>query len=272
MACTQIPEPASTLPATADWQKELAKVTYIGGEARKFILTNWLTSAEPQVASGSRFEVNGAFYVCSSDESITGWAGISDGLCYVYATASAGTVTFSYSATEPIYSASLGGYYNGTARALFRILKVGATGWTEKIYQDDTKLKVYDSYNADVATLAYGCNSSYGISMNGPEVSTGTEILFELYKPITVYIYAVPRTPYNAATISLKQVASGFVDFTVYTHDLPALSTTIYYDRITLNPGVYKLNRSNTGPLLDLKIVGVYGQSTNEPSTIWGEV
>lgn len=190
MACTQIPIPASTSPATADWQKELAMQVYMGGEARKFRLTNWSTSLEPQVEIGSRFEVNGSFYSCSANEDITGWTGISNATyCYVYATASAGTVTFSYSATAPTYSAALGGLYNGTARALFKIYRTDATHWDNKRYADTkddnvAKSDVSLSCSGNASTVTRGVYMYVG----GETIQAGTYLTMNLTSKAVILI------------------------------------------------------------------------------------
>lgn len=128
-----IAEPASTNPLTADWQALLSKLVKVCGGAEVCRLTNWDTTAEPQVAAGSRFEVNSSFFEVPSNESITGWSGISNGaVAYVYATPSGSTATFSYSSTAPTWDSAKGGWFNGTARALFRVLRTSATVWSEK--------------------------------------------------------------------------------------------------------------------------------------------
>lgn len=132
---TLVTEPASSNPQTADWQYLLSKTEKMARGLGLMVcrLTNMGNSSEPQVELGSRFEVNGSTYECAADESITGWSGISTcALAYVYATPGTGVATFSYSATAPTWSTPLGGYYNGTARALFRVYKTSATEYTSK--------------------------------------------------------------------------------------------------------------------------------------------
>lgn len=132
---TLIPEPINVAPETADWQALLLKDTKTaGGAVGTCRLTNWDTTSEPQVASGSRFEINGSFYeVAPSAESITGWSGISTGaFAYVYATPSGSSAAFSYSSTAPAWDSAKGGWYNGTARALFRLKKTGASAYADK--------------------------------------------------------------------------------------------------------------------------------------------
>lgn len=129
---TQIPEPASTNPDTAEWQALLSKLTLVAGGLSLARLTNWDTTLEPQVAAGSRFEVNGAYYSVAVNEAISGWASVSAGVVYVYATPSGASASFSYSATAPTYDAAKGGWYNGTARALFRIVKESSSSWAKK--------------------------------------------------------------------------------------------------------------------------------------------
>jgi hypothetical protein len=139
---TLIPEPLSVNPLTADWQAQLLKDTKTaGGAIETCRLTNWDNTAEPLVAKGSRFEINGSYYeVAPDDEAITGWAGISVGAtAYVYATPGSGSASFSYSSTVPTWDSAKGGWYNGTARALFRLTKTSATVYSNKCLQKNGK-------------------------------------------------------------------------------------------------------------------------------------
>lgn len=137
MAITLITEPNNTIPATIDWQLLISKTTKVMGECAKFRLTNMTADTEPQIESGSRFEINGSYYECSSAENITGWSSMGlNRFVYIYATPSGGSVTLSYSETAPTFDSAKGGWFNGTARALFKLFKTTATGWTAKRYVD----------------------------------------------------------------------------------------------------------------------------------------
>ena len=127
MAVVVVEEPASTAPATEDWQLALSKMSKISRGLGLMIcrLTNMENSNEPQVATGTRFEMNAVVYEVTANESITGWAGITVGeMAYVYAVPGATTsdpCSFVYSSTEPAFSIILGGWFNGSDRALFSV-------------------------------------------------------------------------------------------------------------------------------------------------------
>jgi hypothetical protein len=155
---TLIPEPASTNPATADWQALLSKLVKIaGGAIATCRLTNWDSSSEPEVASGSRFEINGSYYEVSSDEAITGWSGITIGrIAYVYAVPGSSSATFEYSETVPTWDSANGGFFNGTDRALFSVYKTSATEYDYKHRVDliDTGKQVFLSSGVFYVPLA----------------------------------------------------------------------------------------------------------------------
>jgi hypothetical protein len=145
MAVIVVPEPSDTLPDTTDWQEALSKMSKISRGLGLMIcrLTNMTNSNEPQVQAGTRFEMNAVVYEVSSDESITGWSGISVGsMAYVYAVPGATETdpcTFVYSSTAPAFDVAKGGHYNGANRALFRLYKTSAS-----LYDFKQELDVID--------------------------------------------------------------------------------------------------------------------------------
>jgi hypothetical protein len=130
---TAITEPANTNPDTVDWQAILAKLTKVSGGMMLARLTNFENTSEPQVAQGSRFEINGSYYEVTSNESITGWSGIANSTpCYIYAVPSGSTASFIFSATVPTYDTAKGGLFNGTHRAMWRLYRTSSTVYSNK--------------------------------------------------------------------------------------------------------------------------------------------
>lgn len=86
-------------------------------------ISEYDTTAAPDVKVGSVFENNGAiFIVDTSDITPTGYAGISNSTTFYLYFDESGT-TFIYSSTAPTWSDSLQGWYNGNDRALFSMYK-----------------------------------------------------------------------------------------------------------------------------------------------------
>ncbi len=76
-------------------------------------LTNWSTTAVPQIALGSLIECDGALYQSTVDESIGG--STSDGTLYIKTVPSSNTVTFEFSTTAPTWDTSKQGWYTSTS-------------------------------------------------------------------------------------------------------------------------------------------------------------
>lgn len=100
-------------------------------------ISEYDTTAAPDVKVGSVFENNGAiFIVDTSDITPTGYAGISNSTTFYLYFDESGT-TFIYSSTAPTWSDSLQGWYNGNDRALFSMYK--DSGGT--LYEDKTRIQ-----------------------------------------------------------------------------------------------------------------------------------
>ena len=134
---TAIVEPANINPETADWQALLAKLTKVSGGMMLARLTNFENTSEPQVAAGSRFEINGSYYEVTSNESITGWAALAVGVVYIYAVPAGAAASFIFSATAPTYDTAKGGWFNGTDRVLWRLYKGSSVLYTNKQEMDN---------------------------------------------------------------------------------------------------------------------------------------
>ena len=84
-------------------------------------LTNYTSTAVPQIAAGSYLEVSGTLYEFLTDETITGSP--SDGATYIYVIPATGTCTAEYTNTGPTWSDSKQGYYGTGASANYRYLE-----------------------------------------------------------------------------------------------------------------------------------------------------
>ncbi len=258
-----IPEPASTAPAIGDWQALILKDTKSAGGAELTCrLTNWDNTAEPLVADGSRFEINGSFYeVAAGDEAITGWAGISTGaLAYVYATPSGSSAAFSYSSTTPTWDSAKGGWFNGTARALFRVKKTSATAWADKCLMTNGKSSEHvDEVNARAAAdaqevvdrnNAIAAEASARTAADNAEASARAAADNTLQSNINVE--AAARAAITTAMMTLGSVGS-----------IALLRLTAYLGpEVPVNPGV-----DLPGSYLQYSSCG--GSSGGSPSGTW---
>lgn len=115
-------------------------------------LTNFDNTSAPQIASGSVFEIGGALFEASTNETITGWSSISDNTnAYIYVTdGGGGTATAAYSATAPTWDTSKQGWYNGLARAVAGLYRVDVSTYAEKyVYSGNgNKLNTTGDQNA----------------------------------------------------------------------------------------------------------------------------
>lgn len=123
-------------------------------------LTNYDSTLEPQVAAGSKLEINGDLYLFSSAESITGWAGLaSDSQAYIKFVVAGTDITAEYTATAPTWSDSKQGWYGtgGAAndRYVFAIYKTDATTYTNK-----TEMEKKSSDKVHESTISAGGEAS----------------------------------------------------------------------------------------------------------------
>ena len=102
-------EEASDWTAHIDMFKDLI-IGYI-----RCSLTEWDTGTVPQLAAGSKAELNGSYITFGSNESITG-SPSSGYINYIYLDSAA--YTLSWSTTEPTWSDAKQGWYNSDDRCL----------------------------------------------------------------------------------------------------------------------------------------------------------
>jgi hypothetical protein len=115
-----IPEPASTNPATADWQMLLSKTTQLMVGLDATVAQGTI----PIIKSGSVFEMSGSYYQSTSDETPTEWPNIATGnIVFIYALPGTDSASFFFSITEPVYDSGKRGWYDGANRALWKMFK-----------------------------------------------------------------------------------------------------------------------------------------------------
>ena len=110
-----IKEPEDSNPGTSDWQEFLLRTTRSAGG----LLLLDIDRRYELIKAGSRFEINGTFYECQTDESIQDFDTIDPGVFFfIYAIPQASSAIIKASTVAPTYQVAKGGWFNGTDRAI----------------------------------------------------------------------------------------------------------------------------------------------------------
>lgn len=125
-----------------DYEMMLAtiNVSYVGKET--LTITEYSSTAAPDVTAGSIFENGGAIFENTTDATPTGYAGLTNSTTfYLYYDESGGV--FIFSNTAPVWSDAKQGWYNGDDRAFFSMFK--DSGGT--LYENKSILSRNKNYN-----------------------------------------------------------------------------------------------------------------------------
>ena len=121
---------ANAIVTQRDTQLERQRAGYI-----QLSLTNFTNNDEPTIAAGSVVEISGTLYSVTTNESITGWAGVSNGPVWIKL-APDGTDPFTaeYTDVAPTWIDSKQAWYDGTGtdRYVAGLTKTGASGYEDK--------------------------------------------------------------------------------------------------------------------------------------------
>lgn len=126
-----IQEPANANPVTNDWQKIILKLTQTTGGLMLVDFTEKQTTGIPKIKQGSRFELNGSFFIVKSDETIQEWGNVNNNIwvyCYLRALGFE-QGEFYWSPEQPAYQVEKGGWFHPTnnERAILSARKVNNT-------------------------------------------------------------------------------------------------------------------------------------------------
>lgn len=194
-------------------------------------LSEYDTTAAPDVKVGSVFENNGAlFIVDTTDITPTGYSGISVSTTfYLYYDESA--TAFIFNSTAPTWSDTLQGWYNGNDRAFFSMYKdSGGTLYESKLALDKlakgidaegifVKTKIieigdWDMDSTATKTIAHGLSDFKKVRLISASIrkDDDTELYFLHHGGTAVsafgYIYA------DSTNINLVRAPAGFFDST----------------------------------------------------------
>lgn len=169
-------------------------------------LTEFATTAEPEIASGSYMEIGGTVFYASADESISGIGAIAnDNQIYIYVDV---TGVVSASTTAPTWDTYKQGWYNSLDRAVAGCYK--------------------DSGGLYISKWVYGSNGKPSTPFR-IEIEEVTKAIYALELP-TLGTYPDPVLP----------TPTSFINFgTVYINSIPGAS--ISGTDISLPAGTYRL-------------------------------
>lgn len=172
------------LNGAANWESFPDIVQKIQAGFRRVSLTNFDNASEPQVEAGSTLDVNGTPVVFGSNESISGWSGISAGNdVYIKIVVSGSSATVVFTTTAPTYSASKRGYYNGNDRYIGGLWKASSTKYCNKwLYPGNGEARIKNGAVKPHAVTFDGTpveDATYGPAITLTDaVSKGQPILF----------------------------------------------------------------------------------------------
>jgi hypothetical protein len=156
MAGSIVTTPANTEPDTTDWQALIAWIEKVEKGKHNLTLTNMEVQdyTEPAIAAGSLIEVNGSFYSFGTEESITGWSGISDeDDAYIKVVPSSSSITAEFTSTAPTWSDSKQGWYDGNDRYVAYVWKESSTGYRcKQLLKDGPQQSIKGFFEADLDT------------------------------------------------------------------------------------------------------------------------
>ena len=187
----------------------------------KVSLTEWDTTTKPEIAQGSKIEVNGAFFVFDVDEAISGTP--ADGVVYIKLTPSGDTISAAFTSVAPIWDTEKGGWYEPATNNRYlnyAVYKSGSSYYNKYPFSNipeaaDSFLTFPDPTPLKEINTFYLHTSGVGSILATESVGSGAQTEtkdFYILKPITYYIDAL------------------------------ASVTHTYLYLLMLNPGVYRLH------------------------------
>lgn len=119
-------------------------------------LTNYDNTTKPEIAAGSKIEVNGGLYKFDSNETITGSP--ADGTVYIRLVPSGDSITAEFTATAPTWADDKQGWYGTGGASNYRyvnfIMTKSGTSYSDKRYYVHDPMKNVENFgNVDIGTL-----------------------------------------------------------------------------------------------------------------------
>lgn len=165
-------------------------------------LTEMDTNTIPEIAAGSIFDLNGSFVYVDADETIGGTP--VDGVTYIKAIYSSGTVSFEWTATAPTFATDKNGWYGTSAssghRYIAKVIK-SSSSYTGKTLYDSSNI----SYTYETKNVQWEAGNIY--SWNAGETKTAT-------LTFTKDIIAITDIDINAYCLGFNTVGITSISFT----------------------------------------------------------
>lgn len=140
-------------------------------------------STAPQVASGSIVEISQELYEFPSNETITGWSGISNSTqAYIKFVPSGATCTVVFTSSAPTWSDAKHGWYSSNDRYVYAVYKDVSGNYQDiswiikkEIHKQYNEAFFIDVVNASKVNTGQGDNELYAMDQ---DVETGDDVAF----------------------------------------------------------------------------------------------
>lgn len=184
-------------------------------------LTEMDTTTIPKVAAGSIFDLNGSLVYVDADETIGGTP--VDGVTYIKAIYSSGTVSFEWTATAPTFSTSKNGWYGTSAssghRYIAKMIKASSSYTGKTLYDSANIPYIYESkttqwigtWNAgasQVATLTFSLNVQAIIAIDVHVWANTTNNIY--IESVVISTNTIQITMYHSGRSSGNYTSSGY--------------------------------------------------------------
>ena len=203
-------------------------------------LTNFTTSALSAIAAGSTVEIANAFFIFSTEESVTGFTVITTATTAYLALTPSGvagsqTVDAAWTSTAPVWSTSKQGYY-ASAASVTRIVAMGAkTGTTAFEYAELMPLTQKSRFQKQVAIGPWNMDTTAGTVLvshycDVTKIRAVSGVIFNDAENTT---YPIPYPP-DGQSVYITQIAASQL---VLSRALGSAFDSVNFDSTTINRG-----------------------------------
>ena len=243
---------ANTIVTQRDTQLERQRAGHI-----ELSLTNFTTSAEPQIAAGSVVEISGSLYSFTGNQSITGWAGVSVGDAYIKLVPD-GTnpCTAEFTATAPTWNDAKQGWYDGTGtdRYVAGLYKTSSTEYDNKFIYSDRSNQIVNNDNTFT-----GDNTFSGITNLVKNNTIGSPVYST--QSVTSTAYLIPQGTYFISVSSAVSGTLGSLEILAggTWRNMGGGSVTFGISTLVISDGDnVRVRRSAGSGTVDLRLVKIY--------------
>lgn len=218
-------------------------------------LTNYDNTSEPEIAEGSKIEVNGALFKFDADEAIGGSP--SDGTVYIKLIPVSTSITAEFTNTAPTWDTEKQGWYSPTpGEENYRYLPFGMTK-SGSSYSNKHEMYSAIKKNIDCNMVESRIIESYDYNILSPEVTIAalysySSVVFDTGKVVTVYPTNVMQYGSGDATISFLvelYTGAGWLIYSSNTYNIGPGSVVVshYGTPAILGPGRWRIRTTYSG-------------------------